>query len=194
MNVQYGILFMIPLLIGCQEQPTGPSTPTVVETATANTSPGFSSIYVEMRAMAFSITPEMVGIDPGSSDQTLALVVDWRLSEGEQATIVCMADGGMSVYLSNGGGAIGGGGHEDVRREVTGIISLTHDLQSEFSVCDEVPITEVDRMRFTRITGKAKYTTIASVDDLLDSGHPLHQLANDTQRAMALLRSKKVGP
>ena len=55
--------------------------------------------------------------DPARSEPHLGWVVG-----DATATIVAVSDGSASIYLSNGGGYLGGGGHESIRNAASKMV------------------------------------------------------------------------
>jgi hypothetical protein len=75
-----------------------------------------------MRLMALGLTPEKVSISvPSSGHGVWGAVTDISLDRGT-ATIVFFVDGTASLYISSGGGILGGQSHEAVRRAGTALL------------------------------------------------------------------------
>lgn len=175
------------------------STPAVPAPSAAQSNPSSPSlqvaeIYTQLRSTALSVLPEHVGVSHDQSDQTLALVADWRMGEQQQATVVCLADGGASIYFNNGGGMIGGIGHDDVRDQVAQTLDLVHEIMPHLEPVIGVPDTLVDHMRFTRITAEGKSTAMFSVENLVQEDHDFFELASSVQAVISLMRTKQEQP
>ena len=57
--------------------------------------------------------------------------MDWGVEHGT-ATVVAFSDGSASVYLSNGGGFLGGGeSHESVRKAAQKMVSIAAEFQPQ---------------------------------------------------------------
>ena len=70
--------------------------------------------FLDLRSMAFSVTPEQLKLSlPADKTLVYGIVIDWEMN-GATATIVSYQTGDASLYLSSGGGVIGGGQHENV--------------------------------------------------------------------------------
>jgi hypothetical protein len=66
-------------------------------------------VYAELRRKIIELGPDEVGLDPSPElPRVWGLVMDTGFSEST-ATLVALADGTTSLYLSHGGGIIGGG-------------------------------------------------------------------------------------
>lgn len=186
--------------VGCNSKSgSNPPSPTPATTQSKTNSSITASltvaeIYTQLRTTALSVQPEHVGISTNQSDKTLALVADWRMGEQEQATIVCLADGGASIYFSNGGGMIGGVEHEDVRAQVSVTLELVNSLMNQLEAVHDVPETPIEHMRFSRITADEKSTAVFSVSDLQQDNHPFFALGNSVQAVISLMSSKQENP
>ncbi|PYG89029.1 hypothetical protein LY28_00849 [Ruminiclostridium sufflavum DSM 19573] len=75
--------------------------------------------YASMRKLAFTFTPDDMGIKMGNDYQVFGAVVDMGVDKGKTATMICFIDGTASLYFSNGGGIIGAGQHEAVKKAVS---------------------------------------------------------------------------
>src|ERR1044072_5497440 len=64
--------------------------------------------YEDLRNMAFGATQEQIGVNiPANETKIYGVIMDWDVGEGI-ATVVAFQSGDASVYLSSGGGVIGG--------------------------------------------------------------------------------------
>lgn len=172
-------------LNGCDSSSPAPSTPPVTQDGLA-TSAGFSEAYLGLRTLALSVTSDQVGVEPGTTT-TLAVVVDWRLNDGHQATIVCTADGHVSMYTSTGGGVIGAGMHPEVRAAGLDVIQHAESARGTFTPCQEPPETPPDHMTFSIVSTQGTTTASASASDLQTDTSPLHDLATAVQRVIHIL-------
>jgi hypothetical protein len=69
--------------------------------------------YARLRDQALTVESSKVGIEPVEG-RAWGVVMDLRVDDAT-ATVVSFADGTASIYLSSGGGFIGGHQHEAVR-------------------------------------------------------------------------------
>ena len=70
--------------------------------------------YADLRLLALSLTADQIGVTPTAEHpRVFGAVMEIGLEEGS-ATLVALHDGTVSMYLSSGGGIIGGGGQEAV--------------------------------------------------------------------------------
>jgi hypothetical protein len=73
--------------------------------------------YERLRAQALTVDAAKVGIEPVEG-RAWGVVMDLHVGDAT-ATVVSFADGTASIYLSNGGGFIGGHQHERIRVAAT---------------------------------------------------------------------------
>lgn len=74
--------------------------------------------YASMRKLAFTFKPEDMDIKLGNDYQVYGAVVDMGIDSENTATMICFIDGTTSLYFSKGGGIIGAGQHESVKKAV----------------------------------------------------------------------------
>jgi hypothetical protein len=92
--------------------------------------------YADLRNLAFNCTPDKIGVTLDKDDQVYGAIVDMAISDDRIATMVLFIDGSASLYFSNGGGIIGSGQHDSVKKIVGSFL---------ISVNQVLPI-----MRFTK--------------------------------------------
>jgi hypothetical protein len=82
--------------------------------------------YMDMRKMALSVTAEQLGFQmPGHSIKVYGIVTDLDMGGGT-ATVVTYLTGDASIYLSSGGGFIGAGQHESVKKVTKEFVENGH--------------------------------------------------------------------
>ena len=69
--------------------------------------------YDGLRNMVFSLNAKSLGCEVNDPKQSLCTVMEWKISDAT-STLVSVIDGSTSIYLSSGGGVIGGGAHKKV--------------------------------------------------------------------------------
>jgi hypothetical protein len=93
-----------------------------------------------LRRQALSVSPETAGYTPTEpAHQVYGAILDWGLESGALATIVALEDGTASLYLSSGGGIIGGGFHEPVRQAVAAFL---HSIEQHIADMEPDPTGE----------------------------------------------------
>src|SRR5687767_13665146 len=69
--------------------------------------------YLDLRKQVLDLTPDRLDVGLASGTPVIALLMETGYPEAV-ATLVGVIDGSTSLYLSNGGGMIGAGGHAEV--------------------------------------------------------------------------------
>lgn len=122
------------------------------------------NIYEEMRNAIFEMSPESFSFTSTDMNSPYCVVMDIGYP-GAVATIVSFIDGNASLYLSTGGGVIGGFAHEKVREAA---INFVNQSKKYINLCKKTttyPIPKEDMVIFYILTKEAVYT----VEDYEDS-------------------------
>lgn len=124
-----------------------------------------------------------LGLDPSSirtsADEPWggAAVAAMELSvSGAIATIVTIADGTVSMYLSSGGGAIGAGEHAAVRAEGQRFRTVMADSRGLLVRTVEFPLPRSGEVRFHARIGEDRFTGVAPEPALRGGRHVLSPL------------------
>jgi len=113
--------------------------------------------YNDLRDMALSVTTDQLRLT-FSDDKTeiYGVVMDWDVGEGT-ATLVCFVTGDASLYLSSGGGFIGGGGHDNVIKAINDFIKKSGTHLDKTSLTETTPLPDKDGITFYFLTNKGKF-------------------------------------
>ena len=104
------------------------------------------------------------------------------------ATLFALADGTTSLYLSNGGGVIGGQGHETVRTANASFINQANHSLEHLKPTDMFPIPEPAHTVFYVLTDSGILTGGALENDLGYDRHPLSPLFHAGHELITQLR------
>jgi hypothetical protein len=151
--------------------------------------PDPKSIYLGLRDQALNMKREKIGLPaPVSPTQPWAVLMDWGLSSGT-ATIFAVSDGTASVYLSSGGGSIGGGqSHEFIRNAAKKMVSVAADFQSQMHATNIYPLPRTGEVIFYVRTDSGVFTASASEAELSSHRHPLSRLGDAAQEIVTQYR------
>jgi hypothetical protein len=151
-----GIILAISTFIACK-----PKTDKQKESETQNQSP--KEIKLEenpfdgLRDMALGVTAEQLGLQIAEEQtKVYGIVMDWDLGDGI-ATVSAYETGDASMYLSSGGGVIGGGQHENVRNIVFPYITKGQSFLNKATLTDSTPLPDKNCIRFYFLTNKGKF-------------------------------------
>src|SRR5215469_4352920 len=106
--------------------------------------PGSSSrkdVYLGLRSQILQLSRDKCGL-PATAGPTepCAVLMDWGVNNGT-ATVVAVADGTVSIYLSSGGGSIGGGqGYAVIREAGQKFLNLAKESLSRMQKTSEYPL------------------------------------------------------
>ncbi|MFZ4726855.1 MAG: hypothetical protein ACOYMD_15585 [Paludibacter sp.] len=110
-----------------------------------------------LRNMAFTSTPEQLGLAlPIDKTIVYGVIMDWEM-DGATATTVSYQTGDASLYLSSGGGVIGGGQHQNVNRAARQFVSLAQTFLDKTSKTETTPLPSTDEVNFYLLTNKGVF-------------------------------------
>ena len=120
------------------------------------------AIYLDLRAMVLGARPDEIGLAPTPErPRVWGVLMETGYPKGV-ATLVTLADGTTSLYLSTGGGTIGGGAHEAVAsasRRFLAAVERTLDsfvdrlVRAPRRRADDLPCPDVRGRQDARSTG-----------------------------------------
>ncbi len=150
---------------------------------------GSGNVYAGLRDLVLEGNRANFGLGPGSNPtQPFAVVADWGSAQGA-TTIVAIADGSASVYLSGGGGFIGGGqSHESIRNAALRTVELAGAAQPEMQSVKQYPAAHAGEVTFYAVTDAGVFGATASQDDLAGGRSPFSEVAAATQGILAEYR------
>jgi hypothetical protein len=116
-----------------------------------------------LRNMALGITREKAGL-PATfvPSEPWGVIMDWVVSNAT-ATIIAFSNGHASIYLSTGGGFIGGGeSHESVRNAAKKMVAVAVECQPHTHATSEYPLPQKqDEVVFYLLTDAGTFTASA---------------------------------
>jgi hypothetical protein len=107
---------------------------------------------------------------------------------GATATLFALADGTTSLYLSTGGGVIGGQGHENVREANAAFLSMANQSRQHLQPASSTPVPKVGYTLFYLLTDAGTITGGGLEDDLGHGRHVLSPLFHAGHGVMTELR------
>lgn len=134
-----------------------------------------AEVYTRLRDQLLQLKPDAIGLTQADQSTVLAVLMETGYPE-VVATLVAVADGTASLYLSSGGGIIGGGQHELVRKVSGEFITLAQEYVSKSTSTETFPLPQKDNVRCYLISSGGIYTFEASEDDLQHERHPCSPL------------------
>jgi hypothetical protein len=133
--------------------------------------------------MALGITRQKAGLGATyAATEPWGVIMDWVVSDAT-ATVVAFSSGHASIYLSTGGGFIGGGeSHESVRNAAKTMVAVAAECQPHTHTTSEYPLPQKQgEVLFYLLTDAGIFTASASKEHLNDHHHPLSKLHDAAQ-------------
>jgi hypothetical protein len=144
--------------------------------------------FAGLRHQALQATPELAGLSPVPARIIYGALLDWGLDQGGVATVFVLQDGSASLYLSSGGGIIGGGFHEPVRSAVRGfLLAFEPFLDTMLPDSDDAPPPS-GYTDLRALTTRGRLVVRASTDDLGNRRHPMLDVFHAGQSVITALR------
>src|SRR5215472_3411031 len=139
-------------------------------------------VYVDLRNMVLQGSRAKFGLPPASKPtEPYGVLMDWGIGSST-ATVVAVADGTASVYLSSGGGFIGGSqSHESLRAAAKRTVKLSSEVQPLMHVTTTYPLPQRGHVTFYVLTDAGVFTATASEEDMKTHRSPLHKLGDSHQ-------------
>lgn len=146
-------------------------------------------IYFGLRETMLRSTRDKLGIPaPTTPVEPWGVLMDWGVPAGS-ATVVAMSDGNASIYLSSGGGFLGGGqSHESIRNAAKQTVEVAKTVQSLTHSTTEYPLPGRGQVNFYLLTDSGVFTGSASDEDLQSHRSPLCRLGDAAQNVITEYR------
>ena len=130
----------------------------------------------DLRNQLLTSPPETLGFSKAGSDSEVwGILMETGYPEA-LATLVSLRDGNASLYLGHGGGVIGGGGHENVRRAAIGLVKESAKYLTNMKSTTSFPYPAVGRVKFYVLTFNGVVTAEAGKNELGEGKHGLSPL------------------
>jgi hypothetical protein len=149
---------------------------------------GDREAYRDMRSMALGIDPAAISM-PDGARWTGALIAAMEIGLPEAtATVIAIADGTVSMYLSSGGGVIGAGEHAAVRGVAERFRTVVAENRGLLERTGVFAPPEIGEVRFHARIGDDRLTGAAPESALKTGRHPLAPLYAAGQDVLTEIR------
>jgi hypothetical protein len=122
----------------------------------------------------FSLPPTAKPTEPWG------VLMDWGVRDGT-AAVVAMSDGSASVYLSSGGGYLGGIGQEPIRKAAQNAVEVARGVQLPSQAATDYPLPVQHAVFFYFLTDAGVFVLRTSEKDLGSPTHPLRRVGDAMQ-------------
>lgn len=152
------------------------------QSSNTGSSASASPAYLGLRNLALqSPLTEVPSAKAAKPGEPFAVLMDWGIPAGT-ATVAAFADGTASVYLSSGGGYLGGGqAHESIRNAAIKTLEIAGEMKPLMQLTTTFPLPQRGQVTFYVRTNGGVLTATAPEDDLRSHRSPLYKLGDSAQ-------------
>ena len=152
-------------------------------------------IFTDLRSMALAVDLASIQTPVEESWGGAGVAMMEIGTDRAVASIVAIADGTVSMYVSTGGGVIGAGEHEAVRAEAKRFRTVVADSRGLLTRSMDFPLPEPGEVRFQARMGSDGFSGAAPESALRGGRHPLSPLYAAGQDLLTEIRlaSEAVG-
>ena len=144
--------------------------------------------YLGLRNMVLTQSRADFGIpQPQSLTEPWGVLMEFRLDK-VSVSVVALIDGTCSIYLSTGGGYIGGQESEPVRRAAIAMVREASKLLSGLTPASSYPLPEQGQTGFYFRTESGVLSAAAPEERLREATHPLSGLFHAGQEVITQFR------
>jgi hypothetical protein len=128
-------------------------------------------VFVDLRTQALQMTRSALGLPPRpASTEPFGVLMEIGYDTGV-ATVVAFGDGTASIYLSTGGGFIGGASHATIRTAAQAMVARAAQFQPHATLTTTFPLPTPGETRFYLLTDAGVLTACAAEHDLGEQRH-----------------------
>jgi hypothetical protein len=143
--------------------------------------PDKKDVYQGLRLQILQGSRKKFSLAPAANrNEPWGVVMDWGMARGS-AAVTAVLDGSASIYLSSGGGSIGGRSHESIRKAAQNAVAIAAKLQPTMRPTTDYPLPTQDELIFYVLTDAGVFTQSASVKDVGSHRHALSPLGDAMQ-------------
>lgn len=146
-------------------------------------------VFMDLRSQALATPAETVGMTGQfGPDEPFGAMMEMWLSDSV-VSLACFANGDASFVFKTGGGMVGGGVHEAVRKAAQEFVALAHKAWSAMTpATGGHPLPAQGMVRFYLLTPREVVTAETDREALGDAGSPLGALFYGGQEVVAQMR------
>jgi hypothetical protein len=139
-------------------------------------------VYEGLRAQILQGTRSRFNLSPTPEPMIpWGVVMDWGVTTGS-ATVVALSDGHASIYLSNGGGYLGGSqSHDSIRKAAQAAVTTAAEFQAQMRPTNTYPLPHRGEVIFYLLTDSGVLTASALEQEMSSHQHRLSTLGDAMQ-------------
>lgn len=145
--------------------------------------------YLDMREMAFNTKVDQIGLENIADDKVYGLITEIAMNPGS-VTVVSFLTGDTSIYLSSGGGFIGAGQHEEVRKMVAEKVDGFQKFIYKANKIDKPDLPEDGTVNFNFLTKNGIYLITQNMADLESGKSEQSSLFTEVNQIITQIRLK----
>ncbi len=153
--------------------------------------------YLGLRDLIFRESRTKLSLPPTTApNEPWGVVMDWGMGSGT-VTVLALSDGSASIYLSSGGGSLGGIGQEPIRNAAKKAVTLAAEVQSQMKPVSAFPLPATGQVQFYVLTDAGVYAAGASESDLQTGRSPFSKLGDGMQGVITeyrIFQERSQGP
>jgi hypothetical protein len=113
--------------------------------------------------------------------------MDWNLGAGI-ATFTAFQTGDASMYTNTGGGVIGGGYQENVKKAAVAFIDKAQNYLDKTTKTETTPLPEENSVKFYFLTNKGKFVAQEQMKNLENNSSQWLELFEEANKVITELR------
>lgn len=138
-----------------------------------------------LRNQAFSVTKEQLELT--DDNKFFGLIMDWELGDATM-TLITFRTGDASMYLSSGGGVIGGGQHENVRTAVANYLNSAERFLNTAEPVEHSNLPTANSVNFYFLTTDGRSLTTENMANFENESSKVYELFNEANNVITELR------
>jgi len=151
-------------------------------------------VFLRLRGQLLEVDPAELGFSPSPRlPRIWATLMEMGLDTGT-ASLVAVADGTTSLYLSTGGGVIGGGEHQAVRRVSEAFLDTAEAHLDRLQPISKAPLPQTGAIRFHALTFDSLRSAEVEEGQLVDGRSelaPLFYAGNEVLTQLRLIDQQR---
>lgn len=144
--------------------------------------------YQDLRNLALNVTPEQLELTiPPDETRVFGVVMDWSIDDAT-ATFISFETGDASMYLSSGGGMIGGVGHKNIVDAAKAFVTKAQSYIDKAERVSTTPLPDRNYVRFYFLTNKGKFSAQENIQNFDNNTSPWLPLFEEGNKVITELR------
>jgi hypothetical protein len=184
------LITLVAYLAGCRNKSLRKPGETAVSQDSARTKAHNlqENPYEGLRNMALNVKPgDLQLLPPAENTIVYGVVMDWGIDDAT-ATVVAYQTGDASMYVSSGGGVIGGGKHQNVNDAAKSFVTLSQTFLDKASKTDITTLPLTDEVKFYLLTNKGHFVIEEQMTKFENSTSPWLPLFEEGNKLITELR------